>query len=98
MPRAIDFHVHLPTTEFMDGAIGTFRTAVETYFRMQITLRDAETIAAEYAAEDIVGVLLAFDAETATGQPPLTNDVVAAMAARFPEQFVAFASVDPLKG
>ncbi len=98
MPRAIDFHIHLPTTEFMDGAIGRFRAAAEAYFRAQITLRDAEAIAAEYAAEDIAGVLLAFDAETATGQPPLTNDVVATMARRFPQQFVAFASVDPLKG
>jgi predicted TIM-barrel fold metal-dependent hydrolase len=98
MPRAIDFHVHLPITEFMDGAIGKFRAAAEQYFRAQITLKDAETIAAEYAAQDIVGVALAFDAETATGQPPLTNDVVAALVRRFPQQFVGFASVDPHKG
>jgi predicted TIM-barrel fold metal-dependent hydrolase len=98
MPRAIDFHVHLPITEFMDGAIGKFRAAAERYFRAQIALKDAEAIAADYAAQDIVGVALAFDAETATGQPPLTNDVVAALVRRFPQQFVGFASVDPLKG
>ncbi len=98
MPRAIDFHVHLPITEFMDGAIGKFRAAAEQYFHAQITLKDAEAIAGEYAAQDIVGVALAFDAETATGQPPLTNDVVAALVRRYPQQFVGFASVDPLKG
>lgn len=98
MPRAIDFHVHLPTTEFLDGAIGKFRAAVESYFRMQVTVRDAEAMAAEYAAQDMVGVALAFDAETASGQPPLTNDVVAELVRRFPQQFVGFASVDPHKG
>jgi uncharacterized protein len=98
MPRAIDFHVHLPTTEFLDGAIGKFRAEAERYFHLQVTVRDAEALAADYAAQDIVGVLLAFDAETATGQPPLTNDVVADLVRRFPQQFVGFASVDPHKG
>ena len=31
MPRAIDFHVHLPISEFMDVAIGQFRDAVTDY-------------------------------------------------------------------
>lgn len=98
MPRAIDFHVHLPTKAFMDGTLGKYRSAVERFFHVQITLRDAETIAAEYAAQDVVGVVLAFDAETNTGQPALTNDVVAELVRRFPDRFVGFASVDPLKG
>ncbi|HEV2458954.1 MAG TPA: amidohydrolase family protein, partial [Ktedonobacterales bacterium] len=46
----------------------------------------------------IVGVLLAWDAETATGQKPLRNETVAEIVRRFPTQFVGFASVDPLKG
>ncbi len=98
MPKAIDFHIHLPTKEFMDGAIGKFRAAAEQFFRAQVTLRDAEEIAAYYAEQDVVGVVLAFDAETNTKQPPLTNDVVAAFVRRYPQQFVGFASVDPWKG
>ena len=98
MPRAIDFHVHLPIAEFMDVAIGKFREATERYFRMEVKLRDIEEIAAYYAERDIVGVLLAWDAETATGQKPLRNETVAEIVRRFPRDFVGFASVDPHKG
>ena len=98
MPRAIDFHVHLPIAEFMDVAIGKFREATEKYFRLEVKLRDIEEIAAYYAEQDIVGVLLAWDAETATGQKPLRNDTVAEIVRRYPHQFVGFASVDPHKG
>src|SRR5438270_35906 len=98
MPRAIDFHVHLPITEFMDVAIGPYRKAAEQYFRSEVTLRDVEEIAAYYHEQDIIGVLLAWDAETATGQKPLRNETVAEIVRRFPGQFVGFASVDPLKG
>ncbi|HEX9067446.1 MAG TPA: amidohydrolase family protein, partial [Ktedonobacterales bacterium] len=98
MPRAIDFHVHLPISEFMDVAIGKYRAAAESYFRSEVKLRDVEEIAAYYAEQDIVGVLLAWDAETATGQKPLRNDTVAEIVRRFPQQFVGFASVDPPKG
>src|SRR5215470_8866084 len=86
MPRAIDFHVHLPIAEFMDVAIGPFRDAVAQYFHVDVKLRD------------IVGVLLAWDAETATGRKPLRNDTVAEIVRRYPQQFVGFASVDPHKG
>ncbi len=98
MPRAIDFHVHLPIAEFMDGAIGTFRKATEQYFHAEVKLRDIEEIADYYAQQDMVGVLLAWDAETATGRKPLRNDTVAEIVRRYPAQFVGFASVDPHKG
>ncbi len=98
MPRAIDFHVHLPISEFMDVAIGKYRQAAEAYFRREVKLRDVEEIAAYYAEQDIIGVLLAWDAETATGMKPLKNDTVAAIVHRYPQQFVGFASVDPHKG
>ncbi len=98
MPRAIDFHVHLPISEFMDVAIGKYRQAAEAYFRREVKLRDIEEIAAYYHEQDIVGVLLAWDAETATGQKPLRNDTVAEIVRRYPKQFIGFASVDPHKG
>jgi predicted TIM-barrel fold metal-dependent hydrolase len=98
MPRAIDFHVHLPISEFMDVAIGQYRDAVARYFRAEVKLRDVAEIAAYYAEREIVGVLLAWDAETATGRKPLRNDTVAEIVQRYPEQFVGFASVDPHKG
>ncbi|HEU5369369.1 MAG TPA: amidohydrolase family protein [Ktedonobacterales bacterium] len=98
MPKAIDFHVHLPIAEFMDVALGPYRAAAERFFRSEVKLRDVEEIAAYYQAQDMVGVLLAWDAETATGQPPLRNDTVAEIVRRYPQQFIGFASVDPHKG
>src|ERR1051326_1125955 len=98
MPKAIDFHVHLPIAEFMDVALGPYRAAAERFFRSEVKLRDVEEIAAYYQQQDMVGVLLAWDAETATGQKPLRNDTVAEIVRRYPQQFIGFASVDPHKG
>src|SRR5258708_6077533 len=98
MPRAIDFHVHLPTTEFMQVTLGPYAHAAEPFFRTEVKLKDIEQIAADYAQLDMVGVLLAWDAETATGLPPLGNDYIAAIVQRYPQQFIGFASVDPHKG
>ncbi|MGZ3583497.1 MAG: amidohydrolase family protein, partial [Ktedonobacterales bacterium] len=81
-----------------DVAIGKYREAAERYFRSEVKLRDIEEIAAYYAEQDTIGVLLAWDAETATGQKPLKNDTVAEIVRRYPGQFVGFASVDPHKG
>jgi predicted TIM-barrel fold metal-dependent hydrolase len=98
VPRAIDFHVHLPTTEFMQVTLGPYAKAAERFFRTEVKLRDIEQIAADYAELDMLGVLLAWDAETATGLPPLGNDYIARIVERYPQQFIGFASVDPHKG
>jgi uncharacterized protein len=96
--RAVDFHVHLPLPEWVQGSLGPYLAPAERYFRTTVTLRSAEELAAVYQALDCVGVLLAWDAETATGRPPLTNDLVAEIVGRFPGRFVGLASVDPWKG
>jgi predicted TIM-barrel fold metal-dependent hydrolase len=98
MPKAIDMHVHLPTASFLDGAIKPFREPAEAFFRARVPLREMDEVARVYEEMDIVGVLLAWDAETATGLPPLTNDEVSAVVAKYPGRFVGFASVDPWKG
>jgi predicted TIM-barrel fold metal-dependent hydrolase len=98
MPVAIDMHVHLPTASFLDKAIKPFRVAAETFFRTTVPVREMEEVAQLYEKLDITGVLLAWDAETATGLPPLTNDEVADIVKKYPRQFVGFASVDPWKG
>lgn len=95
--RAIDFHVHLPTAEWLEGSMGPFRQSAETYFRAKIEIRTMEELAKEYEDLDIVGVVLGWDAETATSRPPLRNDDVAAIQRQFPERFVSFAGIDPHK-
>ena len=95
--RAIDFHVHCSTAEWLEGSIGPMLEATARYFRTEVRVRTVEEMAEEYRAWDLLGVLLAWDVETATGQPPLTNDRVAEICRAYPEQFVGFASVDPHK-
>jgi hypothetical protein len=91
-------HVHLPTVSFLDSSIKPFREPAEKFFRRNVEITRMDNVAKHYEKLDIVGVLLAWDAETATGLPPLTNDEIAGIVAEFPERFIGFASVDPWKG
>jgi predicted TIM-barrel fold metal-dependent hydrolase len=97
-PRAIDFHVHLPLHEWLEGSIGPYREPTERYFHAQVHEKSGDELAVEYAQEELFGVLLAWDAETATHRPPLSNDLVSSIARRHPKRFAFFASVDPWKG
>jgi predicted TIM-barrel fold metal-dependent hydrolase len=97
-PRAIDVHVHPSTREYVVDAMGHFREATERHFRTQIPVRTVEEMADEFRADDVMAVLLAWDARTASGLPPLTNDFVASCVERHPDVFMGFASVDPLMG
>jgi len=93
----IDTHVHLPVPEWLEGALGPYLESAERFFHTKVTARPMEDLAAEYADLDMVGVLLSWDAETATGRPPLSNGLVAGVVKRFPGRFVGFGSVDPYR-
>ena len=64
----------------------------------KVVRRTIEELAADYEAMDVMAVLLAWDAETATGRPRVPNAVVAKACREHPKTFVGFGSVDPLKG
>ncbi|HEX9968978.1 MAG TPA: amidohydrolase family protein, partial [Acidimicrobiales bacterium] len=96
--RAIDCHVHLATHEWLDRSLGPMREATERHFRVTIPQRTVDEMADEFRADDVLAVLLAWDAETATGLPAVTNDFVADCVRRHPDAFTGFASVDPWKG
>jgi len=96
--RAIDFHVHLPTPEWLDVAMQGYTEVAEKYFRSKAARKTLEELAREYSDLDLRAVLLAWDAETATGRPPLTNEYVAGACRDHPEVFSGFGSVDPHKG
>lgn len=93
----VDVHVHLPVPEWLEGSMGPYIESAQRYFRKEITARPMEELAAEYEQLDMVGVLLAWDAETATQRPPLTNELVAGVVDRLGGRFVGFGSVDPHK-
>ena len=96
--RAIDFHVHLPTPDWLDKSMKGYIEAAEAYFRSKVVRRSLEELARDYEKLDVLAVLLAWDAETATNRPRVPNELVAQACADFPKAFTGFGSVDPLKG
>ena len=64
--RAIDFHVHLPTPDWLDGSMAGYLEAAEAYFRSSVTRQSLAELAAFYRGLEVKAVLLAWDAETAT--------------------------------
>jgi predicted TIM-barrel fold metal-dependent hydrolase len=96
--RAIDFHVHLPTPEWLDTSMRGYIEAAEAYYRSKVARRSLDELASDYESIDTVAVLLAWDAETATGRPRVPNEVVVQAVRDHPGRFVGFGSVDPLKG
>ncbi len=95
MPKYIDTHVHPPTGP--DGPISKYEKALHGYWKMERPLTVYDMVAT-YKELDIFGVLLAKDDSSAQGDPPVTNDFVAGIAKKYPEQFVGVGSVDPWQG
>src|SRR5437764_1424563 len=54
MPRAIDLHVHLPMTEWLEQSIGPLLPATEAYFRASVPRKTIEDVAQEYASRDVL--------------------------------------------
>jgi predicted TIM-barrel fold metal-dependent hydrolase len=96
--RAIDVHVHPSTKEWLVDGMGPLREATERHFKVELPVRSVDEMADEFRADEVLAVLLAFDAESGTGLPPVTNDFVAECVERHPDAFLGFASVDPWKG
>ncbi len=95
--RAIDCHVHLPTPDWLDGSMAGYVEAAEAYFRSTVERQSLDELAGKYRALDVLAVLLAWDAETATGRPRVPNETVAAAVAAHPDAFTGIGSVDPHK-
>jgi uncharacterized protein len=95
--RAIDFHVHLPTPDWLDGSMDGYVEAAEAYFRATVERQSLGELADKYRALDVLAVLLAWDAETATGRPRVPNETIAAACRDYPDAFTGLGSVDPHK-
>lgn len=97
-PRAIDFHVHLPTPDWLDASMAGYVEAAEAYFRSPVERSSLAELADRYRGLNAMAVLLAWDAETATGRPRVPNETVAAAVRDYPDAFTGLGSVDPHKG
>jgi predicted TIM-barrel fold metal-dependent hydrolase len=95
--RAIDFHVHLPTPDWLDGSMAGYVEAAEAYFRSSVTRQSLAELAGFYRGLELKAVLLAWDAETATGRPRVPNETIAAACRDYPDVFTGLGSVDPHK-
>src|SRR3984893_8304691 len=71
--------------------------AAEAYLRSRVERQSLDELAAKYLALDAMAVLLAWDAETATGRPRVPNSTVAAAVRQHPGAFTGIGSVDPHK-
>jgi len=97
-PRAIDTHAHEPTAEFLHDAGGEMMRDAAERFGSDLETDTYENMIAEYRAAGVGrAVLLGWDAETNTGNPPVPNDLVAEVRDEHDDFFVGFGSVDPLK-
>jgi predicted TIM-barrel fold metal-dependent hydrolase len=93
--RAIDLHVHLPTDEWLENAIGPHLEATERYFHKSPPRKTLDEVAEEYRALDVLGVVLDWDDESVTGRPWLGNEMLAGLPERYPGVLMGFGSVDP---
>jgi predicted TIM-barrel fold metal-dependent hydrolase len=96
--RLVDTHAHQPTSEFLHDAGGQMMKDAAGEFGTELETWDYEEMLAEYREMGIGrAVLLGWDAETNTGNPPVSNDYVAEVRDEHDEFFVGFGSVDPHK-
>jgi predicted TIM-barrel fold metal-dependent hydrolase len=95
--KAIDCHVHPATAEAIASG-GRFREFAAKRFGVSLEPVSIEQTAAKYRDLDMMAVLLAIDAETATGNPRVPNELIAQAQTDHSDVFIGFGSVDPLKG
>ncbi|MGH8932803.1 MAG: amidohydrolase family protein [Egibacteraceae bacterium] len=96
--RAVDFHVHPTTPDWLDGSMAGYIEPAEKYFRAPVIRADLRELADRYRALDAKAVLLAWNASTAMHRPPVSNERIAAACAKDADVFVGFGCVDPHTG
>lgn len=95
--KAIDTHVH-PATQEAIASGGRFREFAAKRFGATLDPTPIEVTADKYRGLDMMAVLMAIDAESATGNPRVPNELVAQAQKDHPDVFIGFGSVDPWKG
>lgn len=99
MKKIIDCHIHPTVAEYWLKTVGPYAPALQRSEKVRkLFIREAEEVVKMYRDLNMMAVLVAWDAETATGLPKLSNDYIADLMQKYPDTFLGFASVDPWKG
>ncbi len=99
MIKPIDIHAHPPTEEYIIRSGGKYIRHAGEYFGISTEPRSIEEMIETYDKAGVDRtVIVAWDAETATGLPKTSNEYIADIVDRYPDRFIGFASVDPWKG
>jgi len=106
MPRIIDVHGHVFDKEGLKTILH-YRVQLSKYLYNKPTtpeqlLKEAPTVESmveDFRKHNMVGMPVAWDAETHLGGPKTSNDYIAGMVKKYPDVFLAgWGSVDPWKG
>ena len=96
---AIDVHVHVHADTHGRLALDDeLNTAAARYFKGDPYDPTVPEIAADYRALQMAAVVFTVDSEAATGQPALSNEEIADLAAEHSDVLIPFGSVDPARG
>ena len=96
--RAIDVHCH-PSTKEHSVSIGKYMAVLETMLGRKLKSKTDEEMADDFRRDDVLAMMIAMDAQSATGEGVTTNDYIASLTQRFPDVFLpGWAVVDPWKG
>ena len=97
--RAIDFHVHLPTPDWLDGSMAGYVEAAEAYFRSSAQRASLDELAALYRTGSRCGrCCWPGTRRRQQGGSRVPNETVAAACRDYPDVFTGLGSVDPHKG
>jgi len=92
--RPIDIHMHPSTDLFMDCG-GDYLKAIDEFFKVNHPVKEIDGVVKDMDGAGVaLGVIFGWDAESATGLPPVPNDHIAALVAEYPDRLIGFASVD----
>ncbi|NQU09012.1 MAG: amidohydrolase [Candidatus Abyssubacteria bacterium] len=106
MIKAIDVHAH-PSTRAAAQSMLKYQKALMQYYQKR-KMTDEEVLSMSKSEDDMAqdfvdanvrGIIVAWDAESNTGEPATSNDYIAKLTSDHPEAYIGgFASVDPWKG
>lgn len=98
MSEFIDFHVHPPVEQLLNGPIAPYLASLDGLAGTDLEMLTTDDVAEYYRKRDGQAILLAWDTENVTRHRPFASEDVAAMVASHPDVFYGFGSIDPARG